>query len=282
MILVTGAAGKTGTAIVRQLAALGQPVRGLVRRPEQQPPLLAAGAAQAVVGDMRQPGVLLEACQGVESVYHICPNMSPDEQEIGARLIAAAGAARLSHIVYHSVLHPQVEAMPHHWAKMRVEEMLFAAGIPVTILQPAAYMQNIAGVWEQILAEGVYRVPYPLTTRMSLVDLEDVAQAAARALTDPALRGGTYELAGPQPISQTEIAAILSQALGRTVRAEAVEPDEWRRGAEAAGMGGYQLEGLLQMFDYYRRHGFTGSGWLLPALLGRPATTFAQFIQRQL
>ncbi len=280
MILVTGAAGKSGTAVIRALAAQGVPARGLVRRPEQEAPLLAAGAVETEVGDMRHPGSLAQACRGVDAVYHICPNMSPDEQEIGARLIAAAQEQRLSHIVYHSVLHPQVEAMPHHWAKMRVEEMLFTAGLPVTILQPAAYMQNIAGVWGQILDEGIYRVPYPVETRISLVDLEDVAQAAARVLTDPDLRGGTYELCGPQPLSQADVAAILSKTLGRRVRAEAIDPLEWRQGAEAAGIGGYQLDGLLKMFDYYRQVGFTGSGWLLAQLLGRPATTFEQFIQR--
>ncbi len=69
--------------------------------------------------------------------------------------------------VYHSVLHPQIEAMPHHWAKMRVEEMLFAAGFDLTILQPTAYMQNILGAWRGIVEDGVFRVPYPVETRLS-------------------------------------------------------------------------------------------------------------------
>ena len=72
------------------------------------------------------------------------------------------------------MLHPQIEAMPHHWEKMRVEEMLFAAGLDVTVLQPTAYMQNILGMARDIVEAG-FRVPYPVETPLSLVDLDDVA-----------------------------------------------------------------------------------------------------------
>ena len=88
-------------------------------------------------------------------------------------------------LVYHSVLHPQIEAMPHHWEKMRAEELLFAAGLDVTVLQPTAYMQNILAGWRDIVEAGIYRVPYPVESRISLVDLDDVAAAAALVLTQP-------------------------------------------------------------------------------------------------
>jgi uncharacterized protein YbjT (DUF2867 family) len=95
-------------------------------------------------------------------------------------VVAAALAKGVSRFVYHSVLHPQIEAMPHHRAKMRVEEMLFASGLELTILQPAAYMQNILGARRSVIHDGVFRVPYPVETRLSLVDLHDLADAAPR------------------------------------------------------------------------------------------------------
>ena len=155
MILVTGASGKTGRAVVRALVARGAAVRALVYRPAQVQPLRELGARQVIAGDMRDRPTVERAAQGVRALYHICPNMSPDEFIIGRTVVGAARSAGLSHIVYHSVLHPQTEAMPHHWAKLRVEEHLFECGLPYTILQPAAYMQNILAGWRSILEDGV-------------------------------------------------------------------------------------------------------------------------------
>src|SRR6185369_2935048 len=140
MILVTGAGGKTGKAVIKALVARGAAVRAFVRSPAHEAALTTLGAA----------------------------------------------ATRLAvpRLVYHSVLHPQIEAMPHHWAKLRVEEMLFGSTLDATILQPTAYMQNSLAQWELMTREGVYRVPYPIETRLSLVDLDDVAEAAAQVLLD--------------------------------------------------------------------------------------------------
>src|SRR3990170_771903 len=131
--------------------------------------------------------------------------------------------------------------MPHHWSKLRVEEMLFESGLSFTVLQPAAYMQNLLAGWKLIAEEGVLRNPYPVQTRLSLVDLEDVAQAAALVLP------------------QTEVAAILSEALGRPVRAEAEPIEAWEPRARAAGLSDHQRATLIKMFHYYERHGLMGN-----------------------
>lgn len=280
MILVTGAAGKTGRAVVRALAARGAAVRALVHRPERASAVEALGAAEAVVGDMRDGAAMDRAARGARVVYHICPNVSPDEVSIGQTAIAAAQRAGAERFVYHSVLHPQVEAMLHHWLKMRVEELLFASGLDLTILQPAAYMQNVLAHCDRIVAEGIYPVPYPVETRLSLVDLEDVAAAAALVLTERGHAGAIYELAGPEALTQTDVTNILGQQLGRAVHAQAVPLEDWERGARAAGLGEYQVETLLQMFRYYARHGFCGNPNVLGWLLGRPPTTFAAFVGR--
>ena len=125
---------------------------------------------------MRDPQTIRKATEGVRAVYHICPNMLPDEVGIGETVIAAATSAGIERFVYHSVLHPQTEKMPHHWHKLRVEEMLIESGLPFTILQPTAYMQNLLVAWQAIYEQGVYAVPYTVGSRLSLVDLADVAE----------------------------------------------------------------------------------------------------------
>ncbi|MCK5922267.1 MAG: NmrA family NAD(P)-binding protein, partial [Methylococcales bacterium] len=175
MILVTGAAGKTGQAIIIALAKKGAAVRGLVRREAQIESVREAGAHEVVVGDINSASMMRQAASGIRAVYHICPNMHPDEIRIGQNMIAAGQSAGVQHFVYHSVLHPQIEAMPHHWHKLHVEECLFESGLPFTILQPTAYMQNLLANWEEIADMGIFATPYPVDARISLVDLQDVS-----------------------------------------------------------------------------------------------------------
>jgi uncharacterized protein YbjT (DUF2867 family) len=280
MILITGAAGKTGRAVLRALVARGETVRALVHRSEQMPPLEALGAQEVLAGDMRDQATMERAARGVRAVYHICPNVSPDEVAIGQAVITAARSAGVEHFVYHSVLHPQTEAMPHHWQKLRVEEKLFESGLPYTILQPSVYMQNVLAHWQHILAQGAYSIPYAVETRLGMVDLEDVAAAAAIVLTQAGHAGAIYELAGAEALTQVEVAAILSQQLGRPVRAEVISRQAWEERARASGLGDYQVQTLLKMFDYYERYGFWGNPRVLGWLLGRPPATFAAFVER--
>ncbi len=131
MILVTGASGKTGKTIVHKLSKLGLPTRAIVRTETQVDGLIRLGAAEVVIAELRDAHAVNSFFQGIEKVYHICPNMSPDEEIIGELMISAARENDCSQFVYHSVLHPQVEVMPHHWHKMRVEEKLLQSNIPI-------------------------------------------------------------------------------------------------------------------------------------------------------
>ena len=278
MILVTGAAGKTGKAAVKALAARSAPVRALVRRADHAEALLALGATEVSVGRFEDAHALARAAAGVQAIYHICPNVSRDEVAYARAVVGAAQANGVTRFVYHSVLHPQIEAMPHHWQKMRAEEMLFAAGFDLTVLQPTAYMQNILGAWRAIIAEAVFRIPYPVETRISLVDLGDVAEAAAVALTQDGHAGAIYELVGTTPLSQTDIAAAISAALGRNVRAEAETVEAWDARARAGGMGEHERATLAAMFRYYGQHGLVGNPNTLSWLLGRAPNGLAPFL----
>lgn len=280
MILVTGAGGKTGKAVLKALVARNAAVRALVRSTTHHADLETIGVSDIVVGNMDDPHALPRALHGASAVYHICPNMSPLELPFAKAIVAAANAEGIKRLVYHSVLHPRIEAMPHHWAKLRVEEMLFGSGLDITILQPTAYMQNTLAEWDRMKRDGIYRVPYPIETKLSLVDLDDVAEAAALALTEDGHIGATYELVGTQPMNQSEIAEAFGRALNKTVRAEAESAEIWERRARGAGMDEYQLQTLIKMFQAYARDGLKGNPNVLGWLLKRPPTSLASFAAR--
>lgn len=278
MVLVTGASGKTGLAVINALQVDNRSSRALVHRNEQVNRVTAAGATEVVIGDMRDRELVYKAMSGMSKVYHICPNVNPDEVIIGKLAIDAAREYHLNHFVYHSVLHPQVELMPHHWLKMRVEEAIFESGLPFTILQPAPYMQNIVAGWDAIVSSGIYAVPYHEATRLALVDLEDVAQVALNVLSTPGHEGAIYELCGPRALSQTELAAIIGDRLDIQVSVRRIDPLDWEIQAKGRGLGTYQIKTLLQMFDYYERFGLIGSPNVINLLLGRSSTSFSAFV----
>jgi uncharacterized protein YbjT (DUF2867 family) len=163
---------------------------------------------------------------------------------------------------------------------MRVEEMLFSSRLDVTVLQPAAYMQNILSEWDFMADFGIYRVPYPIETRLSLVDLEDVAIAAVAVLGSAGHSSATYELVGTLPLSQVEIAATFGRALNRPVRAEAEAIEIWDRRAKVAGMNDHARATLVKMFRTYARDGLTGNPNVLGWLLARPPTSLEDFAAR--
>lgn len=280
MILVTGAGGKTGKAVIRALAAKRATVRALVHHPDQARATVAEGADQAVVGDMLDQDAVRQAMKGVRGVYHICPNVSPDEVTIGRLMIAVARESEVEQFVYHSVLRPHVETMPHHWNKMRVEELLFESKLAFTILQPTAYMQNILAGWQSIVERGVYTVPYSAESRLSLVDLEDVAEAAANAVTELGHSRATYELVGTRGLSQLEVAEALANGLGRPVEVEVTPRAAWREQAERNGLKSYQVETLLKMFEYYENFGMYGNSNVLGWLIRRAPTSLPAYIEQ--
>ena len=282
MFLVTGAAGKTGLAIIQALIAKGEAVRALVFRQNQVALLNQLGVKEVVVGNMLSRESVNAAVAGVRAIYHICPNMHPDEFAIGQLVVACAKSAGCERFVYHSVLHPQIQAMPHHWHKLLVEGHLFESGLSCTILQPAAYMQNILANWHQILAEGIYSVPYAADTRLSMVDLEDVSEAATTVLREPGHEGATYELSGPDLLNQKEVAAILKEQLQRSVSVQEIGVEKWQEQAKSSGLGDYQIDTLVKMFRYYERNGFRGNPKVLGMLLGRAPGSFAEFVKRNL
>ena len=277
MILVTGAGGKTGRTLIKVLSNV-ESICALVHHEKSVPVVKSLGAEKVVVCDLRDETAIRSAVQSVRAIYHMCPNMSPDELVIGNLAIREARKAGVEHFVYHSVLHPQTEKMNHHWQKLRVEEMIFESGLPFTILQPAPYMQNLLANWKSILEEGVLRVPYSIHARFSFVDLEDVAEAARIVLTEPDYKNAVYELAGTLPMTHVAVAEIFSRVLDRDLRAEQEDIRDWR--LRVGGISEYAVENLIKMFEYYDQWGLTGNPNVLSWVLKREPTSLELFAQR--
>lgn len=283
MILVTCAGGKTGKAIVSALIAAGQPVRAMIRQSGSVAAIEALGATETVVGNLETAADVTDAMAGVDAVYYIAPNMNPREREIGDILIAAAQKHaqnhKMSRFVFHSTLHTQLEALPHHWERHFVEQALINSGLPFTILQCGSYMQNMLPAWKRVVETGIHRMAYDVDAPMSLVDLDDICQVAVKVLSEDGYLSGIFELAGPA-ITLSQKAEILSRVLSRPVRAEKeLLPDFLAHGKEL-GFSDYTLKMMAQMFPYYDEHGLVGSPKVLGWLLGRDPTDFEAFARR--
>ncbi|WP_299958678.1 SDR family oxidoreductase [uncultured Modestobacter sp.] len=271
MIVVTAAGGQTGAAVVRALRARGEQVRAVVSRRGPRPELTELGA-EVVVAELTQPMAWSKVFAGADAMYLIWPNFDPDEAEGAPALFAEARRAGLPRLVYHSVLRPQLRVMPHHAAKDQAEEALDASGLRSwRVLQPCSYAENVDTQLEAVHASGVLRSFWGLRTAQSLVDLRDVAEAAAVLLTEDGLDGGTFEAAGPEALTAPEIAERIAARLGEPVEADDVIPG----GEVPTSFAGRCRR---TMFDHYRAHGFTGSPRVLTDLLGRPPRTFAEHL----
>jgi uncharacterized protein YbjT (DUF2867 family) len=273
VIVVTAAGGRTGSAVVRSLWSRGSHVRALVGGSRDYPELTAL-AADVVPADLRDAAALGPLLDGAEALYLVWPNFDPGETAGATAVLAAARAAGVPRVVYHSVLRPQARSMPHHAAKDRVEEALDASGLAWRVLQPCAYADNLDDALADAAATGVFRSPWGLTQPQSLVDLRDVAEAATVLLTEDGLDGGTFEAAGPEPLTAPRIAELLAAELGRDVRALDAVPD-------GPVPEEYAARCARLMFDHYRAHGFAGSPRVLEMLVGHPPRSFADHLRDQ-
>jgi len=268
-VAVTGAAGKTGRAVVAALSRRGVRTRALVHRDEQAATGVP-GAADSVAVDLADADAVAEAVDGCDALYLIAPNMHDDEPGLAGSVIQACGDRGVRRLVYHSVIHPYVPAMPHHLGKAEVEATLHESGLDWTVLQPASYFENAYGVWDSVRDRGVWPVPYAADSPFTSVALVDVAEVAASTLTDPRHRFATYELAGPEVLSTADMAEIAGAVLGIDITVQ-VDRDP----ATAAA----RPPRLQAMFDYYDAHGICGNGTVLAALLHRPATTWHAWVE---
>ncbi len=276
MILLTSAGGKTGRAMISTFSAAGEQVRAVMRRDDADAELLALGAAEIVHADLTDAAAIAEAANGCRAIYYICPNMTEQEQALGANIIAAAKAAGVERLVFHSVLHTQVQALQHHWNRLFVEEAIIESGVPFSILQVGSYYQNMLPGWAKMKETGIHAMAYEVDAPMSLVDLGDVADAAVKVLNDPGCANGIFEICGPV-ITLTEKAEILSGILGQPIEARKLPAEDAVAHAAHMGVGAFGQDCMRKMFAHYDIHGLVGSPRVLEWIIGRPPVDFATF-----
>ena len=281
MILVTAANGNQGRLLVPKLLKAGAAVRACVRTEASRAALNAAGVADVVVGDMSDGDVLARAMRGVEKIYHVGPTLHPEERRVGFAAVDAARANGVEHFVFSSVLHAITTDLVQHEIKRDIEEHLLSSGLEFTILQPSNYMLPLR--LRPVFERGLFRLSWSLERRQSLVDLGDVTDVAAAVLADRERHGGaTYELVAPGRHTAHDLARIMSGIVGRDVVVERIGADEFLR--ERIGEPDrfpYEARTMRAITARYSSHDFIGNPNVLTWLLGRPPTTYAQFVQAQ-
>ena len=229
-VLVTGATGRIGRAVVAELLAAGAPVRALTRRPA------TAGlpaTVEVVAGDFTVPESLDAALQGVRAVFLLWTAPPDTAPAVVERL-----ASHTRRVVFlsspHQTPHPFFQ-QPNPMARFHadVEHRIAAAGLESTMIRPGMFASNARFWWAGAIRDGdLVRWPYG-AAETAPVDERDVAAVAARALCQDGHTGGDYVLTGPESLSQAQQVSAIGAALGRQIRFEELSPDEFRR--ETAG-----------------------------------------------
>ena len=265
-VLAVGAAGPFAGLVVPALKCQGAKVRGLVREAAQGDTVRAHGADEIAVGDLRDRSSLDAALIGVDSVFYIAPAFQPDEVDLGLTMVDAAKAAGVSRIVFSSVIHPTLSALQNHAAKAPVEEAILASDMEYVFLHPAMFFQNLARSWPKVAASGVFAEPWSAETRFSRVDYRDVAEVAALAMTTARMTFGTFELCAEGDLDRRDVAALMTEVLGRPVKAAVGDP------GEVSG-------NMRKMFDWYDHHGLLGNDIVLHALLDREPRSLRSYLE---
>ncbi len=276
-VLMVGATGRHARWVLRALLDRGIPVRALVRNGERAKVARDNGADQTVIGDLTEPASLAAAVAGVDGVFHIGPAHAAGEAQMGVAMVDAARAAGVRKFVFSGVIHPSISAMTNHAAaKLPVEDALYSSELDFTVLQPARFMQNFKGSWSDVVEHGRLAQPYSPAVKMCSVDYRDVAEAAALALTGDQLSYGTFELCAPGNQDSHDVAAILSEVLGRQITAVQTPLEEF---SSHLPEGPFR-DGMARMMAHYDRHGLPGGNPLvLRAILGREPRTLKDYFQ---
>jgi len=268
-ILAVGASGKFAGLVIPELARRGAKVRGFVHHPDDAGTARAQGAQEVVVGDLVDRASVAAALDGVDRVFYIAPVALPNEVEVGQAFVAASIDAGVRRFVFSSVIHPVLSGLPNHALKAPVEEAVLDSHLEYTFLHPTVLFQNYAGAWQGIIDSGVIAEPWSNDTRFSRVDFRDVAEAAAISLMEDRLLYGTFELCAEGWLNRHEVAAMVGEVLGRTIRPARIDPDGLGAAAQA----------LRPMFDHYDRIGLRGNALTLRAILGRSPRTLRAYFE---
>jgi uncharacterized protein YbjT (DUF2867 family) len=279
MILVTGATGLIGGEVVRRLSDRGVAVRALARDPARAESISALPGVAVATGDMSRPDTLTEPLRGVDRALLISSS-DPAMLDVQSTFLDAAATAGVAHVVKLSGIMPALDS-PFRFARMHaeIERRLEASGMAFTHLRAGEFMHAYFRQIPSIVAKRTLFLPMG-TARIGSIDIGDIAEVAAAALTGPGHEAKVYPLTGPEALNMAEVATKLSAAAGRPIRYVNVTPDDAKRAQIAAGVPAYMADALAELFAE-RRNGKEAQVYpTVESVLGRPPTSFDEFAAR--
>ncbi|MFI6977147.1 NmrA family NAD(P)-binding protein [Embleya sp. NPDC050154] len=280
MIVVMGATGATGSALLHRLVTLGIPSRALSRDPER----LWAGLddtarrlVEARAADAGDPQSLRDAFHGASRLFLAMAN-SPEQPALETRAIHAAAAVGIEHVVKLSAPaatadSPVAVSRWHH----AIEETLRDSGLSHTVLRPYAFMQKLLTLAPAVAAQSVVHGAMA-DAACNYVDCRDIADVAAEVLTRPELTGRTYTLTGSRTFSHPQLVELLGLLLGRPIRHVDLPPRVMRDHLiERAGLPAWLADHVveIQQLAVTRPEEPTDT---VASLLGRPPRTLEAFL----
>jgi uncharacterized protein YbjT (DUF2867 family) len=282
MILVTGASGSSGSAVIREFAERRVPVRALVRDRRRAKAVEALPQVQIVEADMSASDALEPALEDVTRVLLIS-TAGPHMVETQCRFIDACKAAGVPHVVKFSGKESGIGFEPQNFRFTRmheqIERYLEESDLAWTHLRPSQFMQVYLREAPTIAAKGEMLLPFE-DIKLSPVDTRDIAKIAFRILTDGDHEGRAFEITGPEALSMAEIADHIGEAIGKPVCYRNVSLKERREALRASGMPQFMLDALDEQASERRRHPESRVALSTHELFGVKPTTFAEFAGR--
>ena len=252
-VLVTGATGQQGGAVVQALLARGHRVRGLTRNAlSASAQRLAARGVEVAAGDFTDYDSLVRAATGVDAIYAMSTPFEKGmdaETAQGLAITEAAKQAGVGHLVYSSVSDADRETgIPHFDSKYAVEKAIRASGVPFTISAPVFFMDNFLQPWMGLdPAAGTLSMALPGTRALQQIAVADIG-AFATALIErrEAVFGQRFNIAGDE-LTGDETAAVFSKITGRAIRYQGFSPDAMRA----------HSEDMALMFEWFDTTGYS-------------------------
>src|SRR5450432_4329324 len=275
-ILVTGGTGKVGSEVIKALIKRNVSVRALVRKQEASTTM--PEGVEVCLGDLLDPLAMRKSLDGIDKLY-LLNAVVADELTQGLIAYDLAKKLKLKQIVYHSVFKvEEFKDVPHFAAKLAIENALHEFNLPFTIIRPNYFFQNDVSLKDALMNAGMY--PMPLgTPGISAVDIRDIAEATAIALTSDGHLGKTYNLNGPEVLSGPKMASIWSGLLGKDIRYSGDDMDafEEQTRKQAPSWSAFDIR---MMFEGYLERGFVaeaGDVEKLTKLLGHAPRRYEDF-----
>ena len=274
-ILVAGATGNTGRALVRELKKTGVKVRAAARHRNR---LLSLDASEIVEIDYTDPPSLARAFQGVTKAYMASP-MSPDMEQVTEQVVGAALRAGTRHFVKLSGLgasYPDdLQLGRWHRAAERVVE---DSGMAWTHLRPNSFMQNFINEHlGSMRSRGLFYHPVG-TGRVSYIDAGDIAAVAARALTEPGHENRIYPLTGPEALDTHEVAGLFSKLAGREIRCVEVSIEASRDAMFGFGLPVTVVDAIAEWYRHMRENKLAEVSPAIQKITERPPHRFCDFV----